>query len=392
MEKTKILQDILVLLKAAKTAPEQFALLLKDDQPHPANSPEDKAHDVKEENESLKQALSLLDTPEKRSKMLEHLRSLQEEADLRSPENQEVGQEHMEKQSNPLFAKENEKGVHKPHFGAGKKTGTSDVGARLMSGVKPSGTTKDYIEKEHKRVLSELKDMKKPNLPKSEKNTEKGDKDMNKSEKTALELAKELLKAAQENPEQFEELSKAISPAAAPAPKMGMPKPKMSVPKPPKMQAPPMMKEEKEESEEDEKEEDMEKARIDEGKTPRQKMHAREARAASSMAGQKTNPLSPHLEYGRAIKDIQNKLPYHDKVGSAGATLRGAAASARVSAKEAQRQNISQERKIKPNLPKIKKDMEKADKDMEKCGSMKMSKKEIKEDLKKEWKPKYKKG
>lgn len=61
-----------------------------------------------------------------------------------------------------------QKGVHQPHFMAGKKTGTSDVGARMMSGVKPSGVTKQHAMSEHQRILSDLKQMPKPNLPKSE--------------------------------------------------------------------------------------------------------------------------------------------------------------------------------------------------------------------------------
>lgn len=260
MEKTKILKDVLVLLKAAKSHPEKFADLFKDDMPHPANSPEDKAHDVKEEDESLKQALELLNTPEKRSKMLEHLRSLQDESDLRSPENQEVGQESMEKQSNPLFTSEHEKGVHKD-YGQGKSlAGKWFRGAGQAKDAASKIRRKDAREM-HQEKLQELKQMPKPNLPKSEEDMKKkGDKDMNKSEKSALELAKELLKAAKEDPTQFEELSKALTPAAAPAPSIGKPPmPKPSMPKPPKMHAPGMMKEEKEESKEDESKEHEEK-------------------------------------------------------------------------------------------------------------------------------------
>jgi hypothetical protein len=233
MEKTKILQDILVLLKAAKSHPKQFQQLLKDDMPHPANSPEDKAHDVKEEDESLKQALELLNTPEKRSKMLEHLRSLQDESDLRSPENQEVGQEPMKKQSNPLFASEKTKKEETKHD-------------RCVEEV-----SKDpKIKNPHAVCVAAGVEPEK---------WKKGDKDMNKTEKSALDMAKELLKMAQEKPEQFEELTKALAPAAAPMPKPSMPKPKMAAPKPPKMQAPGMMKEEKEESKEDKSKEHEEK-------------------------------------------------------------------------------------------------------------------------------------
>lgn len=64
------------------------------------------------------------------------------------------------------MAKE-EKGVHAPAFMHSKKSGTSDVGARLS----PGGNTKqtmDYAKNVHKQVLSDLKSMPKPNLPKSE--------------------------------------------------------------------------------------------------------------------------------------------------------------------------------------------------------------------------------
>lgn len=65
-------------------------------------------------------------------------------------------------------ADDQEKGVHKPHFMAGKKTGVSDVGARVMPDVKPSGKTKEYIKDKHKQVLAELTAMPKPKLTKSE--------------------------------------------------------------------------------------------------------------------------------------------------------------------------------------------------------------------------------
>jgi len=66
-------------------------------------------------------------------------------------------------------AESKEKGVHQPHFMAGKNTGTSDVGARLVSGVKPSASTKEHAVKEHTKVLNELKAMPKPNLTKANK-------------------------------------------------------------------------------------------------------------------------------------------------------------------------------------------------------------------------------
>lgn len=65
-------------------------------------------------------------------------------------------------------ADDQEKGVHKPHFMAGKKTGVSDVGARVMPDVKPSGKTKEYIKDKHKQVLAELTAMPKPKLTKAD--------------------------------------------------------------------------------------------------------------------------------------------------------------------------------------------------------------------------------
>lgn len=73
------------------------AEMVKDDMPHEPNSPEDKAHDVVEEGEHIKHALAILDTPEKQKQMLEHLRSLVEQSDLRSPENEEAGKAPKEK-------------------------------------------------------------------------------------------------------------------------------------------------------------------------------------------------------------------------------------------------------------------------------------------------------
>lgn len=67
--------------------------LMKDDAPHAPNSPEDKAHDIVEENQSLKSALSALSSKDKMKSMFAHLRDLKEKQNLRSPENQAAGQE-----------------------------------------------------------------------------------------------------------------------------------------------------------------------------------------------------------------------------------------------------------------------------------------------------------
>lgn len=69
------------------------ASIVKDDMPHEPNSPEDKAHDIVEEGDSIQQALAILDTPEKQKQMFEHLRTLVEQSEHRSDENQEIGQE-----------------------------------------------------------------------------------------------------------------------------------------------------------------------------------------------------------------------------------------------------------------------------------------------------------
>ena len=66
--------------------------LMKDDQPHPANSPEDKAHDIVEENQSLKDALSALSGSDKMKSMFAHLRELKDKQSLRNPENEAIGQ------------------------------------------------------------------------------------------------------------------------------------------------------------------------------------------------------------------------------------------------------------------------------------------------------------
>lgn len=63
----------------------------KDDMPHPANSPEDKAHDVSEHTDCIPHALKILDTPEKQKAMLAHLRTLHDPENARSEKNKEIG-------------------------------------------------------------------------------------------------------------------------------------------------------------------------------------------------------------------------------------------------------------------------------------------------------------
>ncbi len=58
------------------------------------------------------------------------------------------------------------KGVHKPHFGAGLKTGTSEVGAH-QGAAKLSPDSVTNLKEQHKKVSNEARKIK-PNLPKSE--------------------------------------------------------------------------------------------------------------------------------------------------------------------------------------------------------------------------------
>lgn len=105
MNQKSALETAKELLKAAQEKPEQFQDLKKDDMPHLPNSPEDKAHDVIEEDESIKQALAVLDTPEKRKKMLEHLQTIDAESQQRSEENQEAGETPKEEAKEDLMDK-----------------------------------------------------------------------------------------------------------------------------------------------------------------------------------------------------------------------------------------------------------------------------------------------
>jgi hypothetical protein len=135
--------------------------------PHSPNSPEDKAHDIVEEDESIKHALSILDTPEKQKKMFEHLRTLQDEAELRSPENEEAGKEEaMEK------ARIDEGKTSKQKVSARQKR-NEEMWPQRDKGIHRSPSAysdlpKDQSVKSHKKVMYDLKQMPKPNLPKSE--------------------------------------------------------------------------------------------------------------------------------------------------------------------------------------------------------------------------------
>ena len=183
----------------------------KDDMPHEAGSPEDSAHDVVEEHSSLQEELADL-TPEEQSEMLTHLRMLKDKRQLRSPENQEVG---MDKAGDKETPPTHIEGVHKPlvdkegqYYSTDK--GRSSAGSKAIMGTSYKrgqvyhGSTMNPVKGEmaqklsdknigeakqqHHSVLSEMKQMPKPNLPKSE---------MEKSEYSANEVAIEILKKAE---------------------------------------------------------------------------------------------------------------------------------------------------------------------------------------------------
>ena len=183
----------------------------KDDMPHEAGSPEDSAHDVVEEHSSLQEELADL-TPEEQSEMLTHLIMLKDKRQLRSPENQEVG---MDKAGDKETPPTHIEGVHKPlvdkegqYYSTDK--GRSSAGSKAIMGTSYKrgqvyhGSTMNPVKGEmaqklsdknigeakqqHHSVLSEMKQMPKPNLPKSE---------MEKSEYSANEVAIEILKKAE---------------------------------------------------------------------------------------------------------------------------------------------------------------------------------------------------
>lgn len=111
MDNKKLLELAQELLKAAKEDPnfiqdlekastikdvystkpnKQKAPISKDDKPHPANSPEDKAHDIAEDGEKLPEALK--EVRGDGAEMLSHLRTLKDKSKHRSPENKKIGE------------------------------------------------------------------------------------------------------------------------------------------------------------------------------------------------------------------------------------------------------------------------------------------------------------
>lgn len=186
-EHERVLSDLKSMPKPNLPKSEEMS---KDDMPHEPNSPEDKAHDIVEEGDSIQQALAILDTPEKQKQMFEHLRTLVEQSEHRSEENQEVGQESEE------GMEKEEKGVHEARYGRGagkSKAGVFAHSAKIHEDLgHEMSAEQDRVRARslHREKLNELKDMPKPNLPKSEEGMEK-------SEYSAREVAIAVLKKAE---------------------------------------------------------------------------------------------------------------------------------------------------------------------------------------------------
>lgn len=188
MDKSKVLKEVLVLLKAAKENPEQFAELSKGG----GINPQSKRH---------KQGVSVVGG---------HIR---DKADPVIPL-KEQREDNVKKL----------KSMPKANLPKSEKNPDEKEDAELGEQVEQAVEdhmleNKDAEEKEGHKIMK----------------------------KSVLDTAKELLKMAKENPARFEELTKSLAPAAAPAPKPAMPKaamPKPPVAKQPTMKAPGMQKEE----------------------------------------------------------------------------------------------------------------------------------------------------
>jgi hypothetical protein len=147
----------------------------KDDQPHPAGSPEERSHAVAEGKESLPYALADVKGHDAKTKFFNHLRTLKDKSQHRSPEN--VAK--MGGMDTTPMEKANEKGVHNRSMIPARSTpkmeskNSSAMGDEVRSHqtTKGIGSTKALgnAKTEATSVLSQLKNMPKPNLPKSEK-------------------------------------------------------------------------------------------------------------------------------------------------------------------------------------------------------------------------------
>lgn len=153
----------------------------KDDKPHQSGTPEDKAHDVAEEGESVKQALEGLKDKgaDSKEEMLSHLRTLKDKSQLRSEKNKEAGKESHEKSE---LQKESSKSVHgipgknrplhsrgihetvrvsSPKFGGEAKE-------KSLAGLKVRRGDISGAKQAHKEIIEELKSNRSAKLPKSE--------------------------------------------------------------------------------------------------------------------------------------------------------------------------------------------------------------------------------
>lgn len=149
----------------------------KDDKPHASGTPEDKAHDVAEEGESVKQAIHELKdkSADSKQEMLSHLRTLKDKSQLRNPENREAGKESHEKselnksvhgvpgKNRPLHSR----GVNEPVSVSTPKF-AQDAKEKSLLGLKVRRKDIPGAKDAAKEILSELRAMKKPNLPKAE--------------------------------------------------------------------------------------------------------------------------------------------------------------------------------------------------------------------------------
>jgi hypothetical protein len=153
----------------------------KDDKPHAPGTAEDKAHDVAEEGESVNQALEELKDKgaDSKEKMLSHLRTLKDKSQLRSEKNKEAGKQsheksELQKESNksvhgipgknrPLHSR----GIHETVSISSPKFG-SEAKEKSLAGLKVRRGDISGAKQAHKEIIEELKSTRSAKLPKSE--------------------------------------------------------------------------------------------------------------------------------------------------------------------------------------------------------------------------------
>lgn len=315
--------------------------MMKDDQPHPPGSPDDKAHDVIEEHEPLQQALQVLPLAAMKEQFFAHLRSAQNNPDFqRSPANEAAG---MEKAAAPM-QKPDAAPATTPPSPQGqptippkgsqipvKRISTSSFNKLKDAGYKP--VFKSYDEAKdifvealqksfaQKRVRSNPAPSQSGPTPRSrERGVHTAHWVQRPGESTVgmqvREKASMMLDPKERHQNKLTELKT------------------MKTPNLPKSE--------------------LDKAKMDEGKSSREKIKAREARENAKPIPK--IPLKPHVESFNAIREAKNKVPHTVSTES---DLDRAARSAKISSHVAQERNISKERKLpKPNLPKA--ELEKA--------------------------------